>query len=762
MKVEKSTEKNVNKLLNWILNTANENTRNKIISLLLAVTMTAGLGVGVKKAVDSMSTDTSIIETLDETKQLKYIVKKDDSAIAIANKFGMEHTQFAQLNGYTNINEMAHIDLGQILNIELDANKEAIPYGVIEVSKGDTLESIASKYSYDPEEIATINNLTDTKKLPKELYLPENYKKTETTDQIVESKDQENTLGYSNISTFFNHKVGEENFVILDVGNHKYTGVRFQDKKIKYCNKHDISVGIIISSEATTENEIYNDVDYAKSVVDQFNIDFPVYLNINNIIENNNLNNEQKKKLIKDFLEKSAANNLYVGIYGTDTNLCRAKDYFGLTEYDALLVMDSDEVKYDGTYNVYETKNGEVHSKVDLASIIKAKNLNDSGNFSNDATYVIKDNENLSDIAMQFGMSVNDLLEFNNLTIDEVKVGDKLIIPSVIDKTIPIIDIENLQFERLEDPIRGCDLSHYQGSNIDWNKISNNFDYVILKCAEGKNTDSCFEKNAMNCNLNNIPMGVFCYNGVTTFSCENLEEFRQLQEEQAEFTIELLKNKKIDYPVYVDVEGNRKYNIRELLTPKQVKIMLEVWQEKISQAGYIPGLYCNQDGYKYIKECVGSDYEITDKLHLWLAGGPQYTGENYDIDLSKVKNPESIFNKYPNATMAQATDSAINCGAGNSRGHLDINFSMIDYTNKQESKESLDEYEYTGYETKEFDRTSKLTAKADAIAGKALQTVGILGGTTLIAGTGFFAGAKYNQYQQKKEKTKVKKRKNNY
>ena len=46
--------------------------------------------------------------------------------------------------------------------------------------------------------------------------------------------------------------------------------------------------------------------------------------------------------------------------------------------------------------------------------------------------------------------------------------------------------------------------------------------------------------------------------------------------------------------------------------------------------------------------------------------------------------PSSVLEKDYNATIAQSTDSAINGGAANHRGHLDVNFSTVDYSDKIE------------------------------------------------------------------------------
>ncbi len=114
----------------------------------------------------------------------------------------------------------------------------------------------------------------------------------------------ENTSGYSDINPIFNLKVKDKDFVILDVGDHDSTGISFQNKKVKYCNKNDISLGIVISSDAVCENEIYDDVELVKQIISNYTVDMPVYLNIDKIIENTSINVEQKKKIDFRFFGK--------------------------------------------------------------------------------------------------------------------------------------------------------------------------------------------------------------------------------------------------------------------------------------------------------------------------------------------------------------------------------------------------------------------------------------------------------------------------
>lgn len=503
----------------------------------------------------------------------------------------------------------------------------------------------------------------------------------------------ENQIGHSDCGLIVDWSVDDEDFIIFDIGDHNRVETHFQDHKMTKCNEHDISFGVIISSDAENEADIYDDVEYAKSVVAKYDVDFPVYLNIDEIITNDDLNLEMKTKLIKNFLEKCTSNGMYVGVSGTDTNLVRMKEYCKITGYDAYVMMDEDTIKYDGAYNVYKDLNGNIQSRTNIAEITSTKKLNEKSGFANDGSYTFKEGDELTDIALQYGLSVNELLKFNSLSKDKVTPGVKLRIPSIIDTIIPT---EVGDFKTLETPIRGADISYAQGTNINWDKMADNFEFLILRCSQGTDLDETFEENAKNCNLHDIPMGVYCYNAYTKNNTEDMDDFVKKQTKQADFVLDSLKNKKVEYPVYFDLEAPNGVNLSSILTKEQVASMLEVWCTKMQQSGYIPGLYCNQSTFKYIQSCV--DYKVADELQVWIAGGDQYYGETRDIDINDVV-PSNVLDKDYGATMAQSTDSAINSGAGNHLGHIDVNFSTVDYTDQDIV------YENDLYDIKEFERT---------------------------------------------------------
>ena len=510
------------------------------------------------------------------------------------------------------------------------------------------------------------------------------------SNAIYDSKSKtkiENEIGKENIFPFYSYKVNEKDFVILDVGDHNSIGTSFQDEKMKLCNKEDISLGIMVTSDSLKESDIYNDVEYVKGLIRAYKIDMPVYLNIDKIIVDDSISPIMKEKLIKDFLEKCSANNIYVGIAGTDSNLVRFEKYFDINGYDAYIIQDEKNIKYQGPSYMIKNLDGSITSDKDinLSEVITKRGLNNKKNFAEDGSYEIKESkEELIDLSLSSGMSEKEIYEYNEIKERDIIPGTILRIPTKTNTSNDGSYKRNIQEEELV----GCDMSYAQGTNQDWDKLKENFDFIILKCAQGTDLDSCFEENAKNCNNYNIPMGVYCYNNYGLTNCNSIEEFIKKQNKQVEFTLSTLKNKKIDFPVYLDIEAPNGKALSSLLNKEYVNEMLKIWKEKVKEAGYIPGIYCNSSGYEYLSSCV--DFDISDCFEVWVAGGDQYTSSKKDIPFEKIM-PSGVLEQ-EGINMAQSTDSAVGAGAGNGKGHLDINFSKVNYEFERKERFKIKEF----------------------------------------------------------------------
>ena len=541
-----------------------------------------------------------------------------------------------------------------------------------------------------------------------------------------------NNIGYSNVRTLDQMGLDKNRFAVIDIGDHDTVGTPFQRTKLEMLNEKGVCLGVVISSDSEDEAGIYDDVEYAKGIVRDYEVKFPVYLNIDKIITNDKLNNEMKTKLIKNFLEKCAANNIYVGLHGTDTNLTRVREYCNIPGFDALVVKDKAEITYDGPYTIYQDLDGTLYANQDLEQVILGKGLNDAKNFSKDGSYTISSEDELTDVALRCGMSVAEILEFNGISRRDITENTVLRIPSQIDTTVPQGEVA---YKELGKPVVGCDMSYAQGTDVAWDKMGDYFDFVILRSNIGLEEDDCFATNAQQAALADVPAGAYCFNVYSSDDFDSQADFIKKQQQQADYTISVLKNKKIEYPVYLDIEGRVDSTTYK---KEDVEAMLEIWVNTMSKSGYLPGLYCNNSTFRYLSSCV--DYDLAEKFEVWIAGGPQYSStegncnQHDHITLDEITGVSESDREKTNATMFQrtnigrVTDSEGNVIAGDSRNHLDINLSFIDYADREAVDQAEEDSKFA---IKEFDRVD--WAGIGINGATALASIACIAGGVMLA-----------------------------
>lgn len=152
----------------------------------------------------------------------------------------------------------------------------------------------------------------------------------------------------------------------------------------------------------------------------------------------------------------------------------------------------------------------------------------------------------------------------------------------------------------------GIDVSKYQG-NIDWGKVkASGIDFVILRVGIGDNIvtqdDVKFKYNADACTRLGIPFGVYIYSYATDVN-HALSEARHV--------LRLIKDYKIDYPVYYDLEDA---GTTQKCSKMVIGDMAEVFCTEIQKEGYYPAIYAN----KYWFTSVLTDKRF-DKWDKWVA-----------------------------------------------------------------------------------------------------------------------------------------------
>ncbi|MBQ4263381.1 MAG: LysM peptidoglycan-binding domain-containing protein [Bacilli bacterium] len=528
-------------------------------------------------------------------------------------------------------------------------------------------------------------------------YLMTNFILESMSNKVAQSNDgtAENSIGYEEINILNNKLVNTNNFVILKVN--KNDNVAVLKEKIEFCKKHEISIGLILETDSINLAGLYEDVDFLQAIVKEYKIDLPVYCDIDSLMSNKALNVAQRRELMTAFIDKMSRSDMYFGFYGKDSSLCECKEYvLDTTPYDCFVVKESENIKYDGTSNLKKELNGEITASQDLSKVIMSKGFNNSNKLIYTALYEVKENENYHSLALKYGLSEQDLREYNENQKEELKQGDIIKIPNIY-KTV---DIQKNQSAYNYAVARGIDISNYQ-INIDWNRVKETSDFVIVEIARDSANYSSHKghyieesiEQIKNTIENDIELGLyFCIAKDMKISVyeERLNEyFKKLNEELEKNNIVLERE---NIPVFLDFEQYYEHN--------DYYRLMQTFENVCKSHGFTKvGIYANGYTLQMISQSLekdGEHIELKDtNWRVWKAGGPQYSGnENNDTgvtidELIELKNES---NAYYTPSILQITNVCKDTGASNDYGNCDVNFCYAEDlfgNNSQEEYASL-------------------------------------------------------------------------
>lgn len=152
--------------------------------------------------------------------------------------------------------------------------------------------------------------------------------------------------------------------------------------------------------------------------------------------------------------------------------------------------------------------------------------------------------------------------------------------------------------------IKGIDVSAYNGA-IDHKKVAQaKIRVAILRITERGNViDPTFESNYKGFRSNGIKTGVYKYSYALSESQARTE---------ADKVLEVLRGRKLDFPVFYDMEWE---NQRSLSRDSLTRIV-KAFRRRIIDAGYLFGIYCNTDWYYHVLDTASLPYDY------WLAAYP--------------------------------------------------------------------------------------------------------------------------------------------
>lgn len=465
-------------------------------------------------------------------------------------------------------------------------------------------------------------------------------------DSIYHRGDTENTYGYDKKPIV---KINQNNFYVFNISSANDlvcadTYASILDKKANDNTNSNVSYAVVLHTKACTLGEIYKDIDMIQAFLTRHQVELPIYLSIDELMENKKLDTKQKEELVNAFIKKFDMSKGYLGISGKDSNLVKFNEYvMDISAYDTYVIQDSEEIKYTGSHNMVKHLDSSITASDWLANSIASKQLNKSENLVYSAVYTIQDNEDLNSVALKFGLSVNDLKRYNNIIFKTPKSGDKILIPNLYVTVDPKTNDRAFTYAVAS----GIDISLFQGIT-DWNVISKTSDFVILRASSAclSKDDASLAPKLVEVNNLNKPFGLyFCIEGNTVLTTDVFEaRFRaNIANFEAICNANGININKDNIPLFIDFEKFEANTDHLEIMRSAVRVANELGYSKV-------GLYANSSTTKRISQEYQSRGTslANENTILWLAGGPNYLTSSYVEAKRAERNEENNARKVNN------------------------------------------------------------------------------------------------------------------
>ena len=186
---------------------------------------------------------------------------------------------------------------------------------------------------------------------------------------------------------------------------------------------------------------------------------------------------------------------------------------------------------------------------------------------------------------------------------------------------------------------RGIDVSRWQGE-INWSQVAaDDVSFVMLGTRSKGAVDPYFHRNIQQASAAGVKVGVYIYSLATTV---------EMAEAEADFVLDLIHDYPVSYPVAFDMEDSTQGN----LSKEELAAIANAFCKKISDSGYYPIIYANENWLKNKLDMSRMDYPV------WVA---RYSARP----------------SYQNPVMWQATSTGSVKGIN---GNVDIDFQFKDFS----------------------------------------------------------------------------------
>lgn len=213
-----------------------------------------------------------------------------------------------------------------------------------------------------------------------------------------------------------------------------------------------------------------------------------------------------------------------------------------------------------------------------------------------------------------------------------------------------------------EDAVFGIDVSRWN-ETIDWQKVkAEGVNYAIIRVGyRGSVTGSLvedwyFKENIEGAIAAGIPVGVYFF----TQAVNQVEAV-----EEASMVLELCKDYKLTYPVFIDTEGVGGDGRADNLDAKTRTAVCEAFCETIRNSGYQAGIYASKNWFNNQLDTS----RLSDDIVIWLAeynDGPTYDKKYHMWQYSSLGRILGI------------------------EGRVDLNLSFLDINSMQEERSATE------------------------------------------------------------------------
>lgn len=194
---------------------------------------------------------------------------------------------------------------------------------------------------------------------------------------------------------------------------------------------------------------------------------------------------------------------------------------------------------------------------------------------------------------------------------------------------------------------KGITVTKYQNrqneanGGIDWSRVAKDgVSFAMVRMGYFNDRDPYYSMNMAGAAANGIKTGVFFYTQALD---------TQTAVEEAKYVLRMVKDYQVSYPIAYDVESQ--YLLDNNLTKQQITDNVNAFCKTISDAGYRPMIYANND---------------------WLTNRLDMSQVSYDVWYARY----GTVNSFQNRTIWQCTDQGKVDGI---EGNVTLEFSFADY-----------------------------------------------------------------------------------